>query len=36
MTTNKPIELDGVPEGAKRVGRKHSDHPAHSFDEPLA
>ena len=36
MTTNKPIELDGVPEKPKRVGRGHRDHPAHPFDEPFA
>jgi len=36
MTTNKPIELDGVPEETKPVGRGHGDHPAHPFDEPFA
>jgi hypothetical protein len=36
MTTNKPTELERVPEQTKRVGRWHGDHPAHPFDEPIA
>jgi hypothetical protein len=36
MTTNKPTELDGVPEKTKPVGRGHGDHPVHPFDEPIA
>ena len=36
MTTNKPIELDKVPEATKRVGRGYSDHPAYPFDDLFA